>query len=530
MSLESRASSAMNLLASGQVQQAAQLSSRLLAEAPDSAPVLYLACEVAVFQNQLAEALGHINRAIETDDRQFGLVMRKAQIEVINRLGKQAQDTVSEVAARFPDDAAIQLEAARIFTECGNHAGAEALLLKAGETDARNPKYLFAFSTNQFFLGKTDEAEKAIAEYLDLQLPVQGRKWLMRAQLRKQTADDNHVGQIRKYLASEPSKEEAVNCHYALAKELEDLGEHARSFEALEAGAAIQRQLINFKLADELANLKDLADVFQPESYARIPDSTAADAPVFIVGMPRTGTTLVERMITCYDGVRSADESNDFTFAFSSVINAHIAANPDRNLAPLSAALEVDYGDIAGNYRSNMQGMLGKADRYLDKTPYNFLYCGLIMKAFPNARILHLVRDPMDTCYAVFKTLFSKAYYYSYDLTELADYYVGYRQLMEHWNSLIPGAILDVRYEELVSNPLDVSKRIAHHVGLEWSENMIEVQESAEPCATASAAQVREPIYTSSVGLWRNHETGLEAVKQRLSAAGLVDDTGNPLV
>jgi hypothetical protein len=174
--------------------------------------------------------------------------------------------------------------------------------------------------------------------------------------------------------------------------------------------------------------------------------------------------------------------------------------------------------------------MFGQAARYMDKTPFNFLYCGLIKKAFPKARILHLARDPMDTCYAVFKTLFAGAYFFSYDLDELADYYIAYRQLMDHWHQLMPGAILEIRYEELVSNPLDVSRRIADYVGLTWSSELIEVQNITGQSSTASAAQVREPIYTSSVGRWRYFEAELEPVRRKLTAANMVDANGNSLV
>ena len=194
-----RVNLAMKHLSNGRVPEAAQLSSQLLAEASTFAPVHYLACEVAIAQNQVAQALNHINRAIEIDGRQPVLQLKKAHIEVICRQGQQAQNTASAVAARFPDDPAIQLEAARVFVECGNHVGAETFLLNAGAKDAKNPKYLFAFSTNQFFLGKTAEAEKAISDYLDLQLPVNGRKLLLRAQLRKQTQSHNHVEMLKNY-------------------------------------------------------------------------------------------------------------------------------------------------------------------------------------------------------------------------------------------------------------------------------------------------------------------------------------------
>jgi hypothetical protein len=320
-----------------------------------------------------------------------------------------------------------------------------------------------------------------------------------------------------------------VNAHYALAKELEDLGDYQRSFEALRAGAALQRRLIRYNAADELGNIRGIAEAFGADTFAAIPDSGSTETPVFIVGLPRTGTTLVERLLTRSGDIRPSEENYDFTLAFSSVINEHIAAHPGRGLTPLTAALEADYGEIASRYLANMRGMLGEAAMYLDKTPFNYFYCGLIRKAFPQARIIHLVRDPMDACYAVFKTLFSRAYYYSYDLDELAAYYVAYRELMEHWHGLMPGAILDVHYEALVTEPGEESRRVAEFVGIPWSPEVIEVQDSAAPCSTASAAQVRRPIYTSSIGLWRNVAGEMEPLRRHLAEAGLVDENGNPV-
>jgi hypothetical protein len=520
----------LKLLSLGQVDEAAQLSSKLLAEASGLSQVHALAYEVALAQNQIIQASAHINRAVELDSEQLDLQFKKADIETISRQGLKAEETASAVASRFPDNPMIQLQAARVFSQCGNHAGAESFLLNAGAKQTKNPQILFDFSTNQFFLGKIAGAEEAISRYLDLKLPAKGQKLLLRSQLRKQTPGQNHVEMLRNYLSQPLTKKEAVYIYFALAKELEDLGEYKQSFNALKSGAAIQRQLVKFDLSEELANMKNVLSAFQPANFAGIPDSSSQDSPIFIVGMPRTGTTLVERIVSQGEGIRSAEETYDFTIAFSSVINRYIAANPDRNLNPLSAALEVDYGEIADNYQSNMRGMFGKADRYMDKTPFNFLYCGLIKKAFPKARILHLIRDPMDTCYAVFKTLFAKAYYFSYDLDELVDYYIAYRQLMDHWHQLMPGAILDVRYEELVSNPLDVSRRITDYVGFTWSSELIEVQNITGQSSTASAAQVREPIHTSSVSRWRHLETEFEPVRRKLTAANMVDDSGNSLV
>lgn len=528
MNPEKKINFALKLLSNGQLQQAAELSSQVLADAPEIAPAHYLACEVAIARNRLPQALEHIDRALEIDGRKAVLLLKKAHLQVMCRQGLEAQKTASEAAEQFPDDAAVQLEAARVFSECGNHAGAEVFLERAGAIDPRNPAFLFEWSTNRFFLGKLDEAEKAIDDFLALDPPAKGRKLLLRSQLRKQTPENNHVEDLRKFLSGQLPKAESVNGYFALARELENLGEYRQAFEALKSGASIQRERVNFQLEAELENINGLIETFQPEKFAGIPDSECEDSPIFIVGMPRTGTTLVERIVAQGEGVKSAEESYDFTLAFSSVINAYIAAHPGRGLNPLSAALEVDYNEIARAYIDNMQGMLGPAGRYLDKTPFNFLYCGLIRKAFPKARILHLVRQPMDACYAVFKTLFSKAYYYSYDLGELAEYYAGYRRLMDHWHELMPGAIMDVSYEELVSDPARVSKSIADFVGIAWSDRLVEVQDFEAASSTASAAQAREPIHTGSVGLWRHYENELEPLKRKLLAAHLIDESGNP--
>jgi len=516
----------LRLLRSGQPQEAARISAELLATAPDVAQVQFLACEVAMAQDRTVEALGHIERAAELDGQEPEFLLRRAGIQVIQRRGIEAQKTAAEVAGRFPENVHVQLSAAQIFSDCGNHVGAEPLLMAAGALEPHNPTYLFRWSNNQFFLGKTEATEKAIADYLALGLQVNGRKLLLRSRLHRQTFEDNHVEALRKYLQRPLPKKEAVNVYFALAKELEDLGEFAQSFDALRAGATLQRQLVDYDLTGEIANIDAIIEAFQPGSFAAVADSAAEDTPVFIVGLPRTGTTLVERIVTRHAGVRSAEETYDFTLAFSSVINEYLAANRDAGLTPLSAALAVDYGEIARRYLDSMRGMLGPADSYLDKTPFNFLYCGLIRKAFPRARIIHLVRDPMDSCYAVFKALFDKAYFWSYDLDELADYYIVYRRLMDHWHRLMPGAILDVSYEELVTNPREVTQRIADYVGLDWSEEMVEIQNATEPSATASAAQVRQPIYTSSVGLWRNVAAELEPLRMKLAAAGLVDENG----
>ena len=352
---------ALRLLAQGQTREAAELSAQLLQESPEVAEVHALACELASVQERGQDALEHIERSLQLEPERHDFRLRKAGIQLVLRQGLAAQATAVELAALSPDDPDLQLAVARIFADCGNHAGAAKYLEAVAAEHRSSPEFLTRYATNQFFLGNIETAEQAVADYLALNPPRPGRKLLLRSAMRKQTSGRNHVDELRTYLAGSPPRDQAVNAHFALAKELEDLGDYQRSFEALRAGAALQRRSVRYNPADELANIRGIAKAFEAEAFEAIPDSGSTETPVFIVGLPRTGTTLVERLLTRSGDVKPSEENYDFTLAFSSVINEQIAAHPGRGLSPLSAALEADYGEIASRYLASMRGMLGEA-------------------------------------------------------------------------------------------------------------------------------------------------------------------------
>jgi hypothetical protein len=206
--------------------------------------------------------------------------------------------------------------------------------------------------------------------------------------------------------------------------------------------------------------------------------------------------------------------------------HARIGAT-DPNL--LRASLRMDFAALGRNYLNAVRPLAAGKAYFVDKLPFNFRYCGLIHQALPNARIIHLTRDPVDTCYSVFKTPFINAYHYSYQLDELAQFYVEYRRTMDHWHAVMPGVIYDVSYEELVADPLAQCRSLLEWCGLPWQDSVLEFHQLRSASTTASTAQVRRPIYRSSVQKWRHFEQELQPVVRRLAAAGLVDDAGNPL-
>jgi len=167
--------------------------------------------------------------------------------------------------------------------------------------------------------------------------------------------------------------------------------------------------------------------------------------------------------------------------------------------------------------------MAGGNAWFIDKMPANYMYCGIIHRALPNARIVHLVRDPLDSCYAIFKTLFFNAYDFSYDLEELAEYYIAYRRIMRHWHDVMPGVILDVRYEDLVTDTEAQARRLYDWCGLEWNPAALSIPDKQTVFATASAAQVREPVHARSVRSSRRHIDRLAPLVERLTAAGIYE-------
>lgn len=509
-------------LAERKLDKAEEVSRALMAERPDLPPIRYFASEVAMARGDFSLALEHINEAIAKDNAASALYMMKAQILLAMRQGVEAQQCAVKAAELKADDAGLLFHIALVFMHADNPKGGEPYFLRAEQLGAKNPHFLFELAKNRYYCGDMEAAADALERFLKL-APGHGEGLMLRSKLKTQNEASNNIIDLKAALAQNLSWQDEVGAAYALAKENEDLGRHDDAFVAMKRGADTQRAHLQYNVADETRNMADIGRTFTRETYDNVAAGNSEAAPIFIVGMPRTGTTLAERILARNEDVTAGGEFNDFSNAMRSVINAHIAAHPGQGLSPLTAALEADYDRMGQLYIERVQGMIGEPKRFTDKLPFNFLYCGLIGKALPNARIVHLVRDPMDTCFAVYKTLFNQAYFFSYKLEEIADYYIAYRALMAHWHAVMPGQILDVSYEALVADPVAEGKRMAEHCGLLWSDDMAAVEKSESASTTASAAQVRERIYTSSVGNWRNFEKHLAPLKDKLAAAGLID-------
>jgi hypothetical protein len=304
--------------------------------------------------------------------------------------------------------------------------------------------------------------------------------------------------------------------HFALAKELEDLGEYGQSFEALKRGAAARRRVLSYRVESDEQAIDSIIRSFDRAWLDRAGAGLEVDGPIFVVGLPRSGTTLVERILACHDQVASVGEVNEFALAIMRT------AGPTGGKEELiRRAARSDPRALGESYWGAIKGYGHSEAFVVDKTPLNYLYVGLIAKSLPRARIVHLRRQPMASCYAVYKTLFRMGYPFSYDLEDLGRYYLAYHRLMDHWRRLLPGRFLDLDYEQLVDDQERTTRALLDHCGLPWQDACLRFHENAQPTATASAAQVRRPIYRESRDLWRRYSSELEPLARVLVRGGV---------
>jgi len=348
-------------------------------------------------------------------------------------------------------------------------------------------------------LGRLEEAEAAYRQALecDPDNPAIHRQLFS---LRPVAPDDPCLAQLEA-LASRPDLSRAARAEagYALGKACADMGrDPAEVFERYAAAARLVRADLDYDVSRDERLLASVAEVFDDDWLAaRAGAGVASELPVFVVGMPRSGTTLVERMLAAHPCVFCAGES----YALRRVV-ADLGAGRGRPFPAWARNLEGD--DIAGAaraYLDRLAAAAGPAERITDKMPGNFMLLGLIAAMFPEARVIHVRRDPLDTCWSLFSHRFERGQHYSYDLAELGRYYRAHARLMAHWRAVLPGdMMLEIDYEALVRAPAEGLAAMLEHCGLAWDAAGLEPGGTGGAVRTASAAQVRRPIHTDAIG------------------------------
>ncbi len=405
------------------------------------------------------------------------------------------------------------------YTLLGEHRVADQWYRRAASAAPDNPGLRINYANNLIYLGETLRAEQELAAALKLGRGHAQAHWLL-AGLEK-ARDHSHLEEMQSLLQARPLPPQAqAFLYYAMGKEHEDLQEWDSAFDAFERGARARRSTVQFDEQLESRTFTTLGELYSSEWLASRGPGNDDPSPIFIIGQPRTGTTLVERIITAHSAVHSAGELQQF----GNCIRRLTRYDRQERFSPelFSRAAELDPRTLGDEYLLRTARLRGTLPRFVDKLPYNYLFLPHILAALPRAKVIHLVRDPRDACFSVFKQLFADAYPHSYSLQEMARHFVRYHRLMATWRERFPGRFLDVRYEDVVADLEPNARRVLDYLELPWEDACMHFHQQDSAVNTASAVQVREPAHTRSVGRWRRYERQLQPVLDILHDEGVV--------
>ena len=410
--------------------------------------------------------------------------------------------------------------AANIYSRLGLHTRAWPLYRKANELQPDIARFQANLATCAVTLGRIEEA-RAIYTTLLEKHPQHQKNHYELSRLEK-AKDSRHIEQMQEVLdATRLPAEKNIFLYYALGKELEDLEQWQQAFHYYKLAGDAVTGVANYAVATDIGLIDRIIDVCNADWLAdginarRCSDTQ--EAPIFIVGLPRTGTTLTERIISSHSQVESADESFFMQLAIQRV--SGIGARQGMSPTTISAAAGKDIGLIAQAYMRAMNYRLSGKPMFIDKLPENVLYLGFMAKAFPAARLVLLNRNPMDACFALYKQSFFK---FAYTLENLGRYYVAYDRLRSHWRKVLADRLIEVDYESLVADQEGQTRTLLDKVGLEFESACLRFDENEASSATASSVQVREKIHSRSIGKWKYFEEQLQPLKSYLESSGIL--------
>lgn len=534
----------------GQHQAAENLYQQILAKTPEYHPALHSLALLANLDNKPAVAIDLLQKAIVLCSssslyyRNIGEIYRRSrQLEKAIDAGRQAiklnpedddarynlgvalsdqreyeaaADCYRQVLGNNPTHGYAWNNLGAALDKSGDKAGAEVAYTKAVKTDPGNAEAQNNLGAIYSEQGKLDEARQCFETAIKVQATFISAHHNL-SSLKTYTPNDPHLTLLES-LACEPPKQTMdshVRYYFALGKARQDIGQYDRAFAAYSIGNRLKREQLPYN--DSRTNIikQNIMQVFdadffkhQQHTVSQTNKAQTEKTPIFIVGMPRSGTTLIEQIISSHPEVYGAGELADLSKVIVDVLGNVREASFSKRAAALSRQ---DYQQMAESYIQRVWALSPDSAYITDKMPPNFLFLGLIHMMFPHARIIHSMRDPMDSCLSCYARLFNETMDFAYDLNDLGHYYVHYMELMTHWGKVLPkGTILDVSYEDVVADSTTQSRRMLEYIGLPWDESCLTFYKNKRHVKTASIAQVRQPIYDSSVGRWKQFGDNLD--------------------
>lgn len=504
---------------SNRINEARQLWSHALKIAPNFVGALMGLGDICKFERNFINAIKYYDKVI-VENPKFAMAYLSLSMS-LRPLNKLAE---SEQACRTAVELEPSLLQARdylgqILIDKGELSQAQSLYEQLISENPQNVKALYELGNLLKSQGKLAQASSCYQQAFTIQ-PSYSQAHFTYASIHHYTdTKDAHIVSMQEQIKRDNlPTENKIQLSFALAKAYEDVNDFSRSFRYLEQGNSLRYNRYNYTIESDESFIKNIIKTFNKEAIKNLQlSSENSTKPIFIVGMPRSGTSLVEKILSTHNKVHGAGELDYF---FKLGTNNFLTEKTGFLFAPLNTYSKQQLENVGHEYLKQIEQLCKDSTYITDKLPFNMLLIGLIKIALPNAKIIHCVREPKDNCLSIFKKNFTTDNYrFAYNLKTLGQFHNLYRLLMRHWHDVFPGSIYDVHYESLVNNPETEIKKLISACDLDWQSECLRFDKSKSIVTTASAVQVRKPMYTSSVKVWHNYQDYLQPLFD-----ALVDD------
>jgi tetratricopeptide (TPR) repeat protein len=485
----------------GRLDEAKANYRQVLAVQPDHVVVLANLSEVLRAQGALDEAEECINRALAVQPDHVGLILNLGVLLQTKKRFVEAEDCFKRILSIDPENINAHNNLGAAMYAQGQMDEAKASYLRALSIDPENANAHNNIGGMMLDQGHLPEAEESYRRAITFK-PDFAKAHFHYVQAKKITHGDEMFIAHLESLAGHPElgTEEKSDVYFALGKCYDDLGKYEQAFLHYENGHRLERQKYSFDPIRHVNEVSSLIATFDQEFFSqRAAYGSSSEVPIFIVGMPRSGTTLVEQIISSHPDVFGAGE-----LYFLDDRRNELSLDSIKQLGPQEVI------SLADEYVAHLRSFSSIASHVTDKMPQNFFHLGLVRLCFPHARIIHCKRNPLDTCLSIYTQKFATAHPYANDLENMALYYAQYERLMQHWHEVMPDQLFEVQYEDLVADQGTMSRKILEFCNMEWDEKCLAFDRNERVVHTASSWQVRQPMYSTSIGRWRHYQSFLE--------------------
>ena len=500
-------------------------AAEMLKQDDASAEGYFLMGMAEVGTRRLQPAAAAFSKALSLDEQRYDAAVELARLHCNELRNGDAAALLDRYRDKLQGSPMYLNLAGMLYRQLGMPEKSWSLYQRANELQPDIEAIEANLATTAVYLGKLEEA-KLFLEKLLARSPTHQRNHLALARLEKAVNTD-HIEQMQEVLRqTNLPAEQKIFIYYAIGKELEDLEDWEQAFKYFKMAGDAVASVADYDINDDVDLVNKIIDVCNADwlhdNPAKVGSDSKGKQPIFVVGLPRTGTTLTERIISSHSKVLSVGETQIMQLIIRQASGSTGFEKISPEMIDVTSKLDIDV--IAKGYMNMLDYRLGDEPMFVDKTPFNIFYLGYIAKAFPGARIVVLKRNPMDSCFSMYKQGFTWAFKFSYTLDGLGQFYVAYNRLLKHWKSVLGDRLIELEYEKLVTDQDNQTRNLLDKLGLEFEDSCLDFHKNEAASATVSSVQVRQKIHAGSVYRWKNYANELHPLKEYLENAGIAID------